>query len=84
MPPPTRRRPPGGRIVERATGPEGEASATFDATRTYRYRLTRTWDPTGPSVAFVMLNPSTATPATRSTSAVRWCPPRGRGRDLGV
>ena len=47
-------------VVERSTGTHGDATATFDPTRTYRYRLARTWDPTGPVVAFVMLNPSTA------------------------
>ena len=50
----------GGEVVDRSTGPHGAASATFDPTRAYRYRLSRTWDPTGPVVAFVMLNPSTA------------------------
>ena len=50
----------GDEVVDRSTGPHGVATATFDATRTYRYRLSRTWDPSGPTVAFVMLNPSTA------------------------
>ena len=47
-------------VTDRTRGPEGMASATFDATRTYRYRLTRTWDPDRPRVNFLMLNPSTA------------------------
>jgi len=47
-------------VTDRTTGPEGAALATFDPSRTYRYRLTRTWDPDGPRVNFVMLNPSTA------------------------
>lgn len=34
--------------------------ATFDRSRRYRYALGRTWDPTKPTCAFVMLNPSTA------------------------
>ncbi len=34
-------------------------SATFDATRTYRYALERRWSETAPAV-FVMLNPSAA------------------------
>jgi len=47
-------------VTDEATGPEGRATATFDPTRRYRYRLTRTWDPSGPRVNFLMLNPSTA------------------------
>jgi hypothetical protein len=47
-------------VTDRAIGPEGAALATFDPTRTYRYQLTRTWDPDGPRVNFLMLNPSTA------------------------
>jgi hypothetical protein len=47
-------------VTDEATGPEGKALATFDATRAYRFRLTRTWDPDRPRVNFVMLNPSTA------------------------
>lgn len=36
------------------------ATATFDASRTYRFALTRTWDPDRCRVNFLMLNPSTA------------------------
>ncbi|MEU9014306.1 DUF1643 domain-containing protein [Streptomyces sp. NPDC048479] len=36
------------------------AAAVFDRTRTYRYLLTRIWDPSLPIAVFVMLNPSTA------------------------
>ena len=50
----------GDEAVDRSTGPHGVATATFDATRAFRYRLSRTWDASGPGVAFVMLNPSTA------------------------
>jgi hypothetical protein len=39
-------------------------TATFDARKVYRYRLTRTWDVARPSVVWVMLNPSTATAST--------------------
>jgi hypothetical protein len=38
----------------------GDASAVFSACERFRYRLTRQWEPDGPTVAFVMLNPSTA------------------------
>jgi len=47
-------------VTDKATGTHGAASATFDATRTYRYRLTRTWDASRARLNFVMLNPSTA------------------------
>lgn len=36
------------------------ATATFNAKRTHRYQLTRTWSPDYPPAVFVMLNPSTA------------------------
>lgn len=37
-----------------------ERSATFSACRTYRYTLSRVWDPKGSICVFVGLNPSTA------------------------
>lgn len=37
-----------------------QRDARFDATRTYRYVLSRTWDTGAPRVTFVMLNPSRA------------------------
>ena len=61
-----------GCVVDRSTGPEGAATATFDPSRTYRYRLSRAWDPAGPVVAFVMLNPSTADAASLDPT-VRRC-----------
>lgn len=39
----------------------GIAAAVFDSpSRTYRYLLTRIWDPSVPPAVFIMLNPSTA------------------------
>ena len=35
-------------------------TASFDRSGRYRYALTRVWDPSGPRVAFVMLNPNRA------------------------
>lgn len=35
-------------------------TATADIRGDYRYRLTRVWDPTLPTITFVLLNPSTA------------------------
>jgi hypothetical protein len=45
-------------LVDEGTGSDGAATATFDPTRAYRFRLTRTWDPGLPRVNFLMLNPS--------------------------
>ena len=59
-------------IVERARGDFGEAVATFDPSGAYRFRLSRTWEPDAPVVAFVMLNPSTAD-AHRLDPTVRRC-----------
>ncbi len=46
--------------------------ATFDPTGVYRYRLWREWDPALPTVAFIMLNPSTAD-ATYDDPTIRRC-----------
>jgi len=51
---------PVGTEIDTADGPWGLATATFDASRRYRFRLSRVWNPGGPRVCFVMLNPSTA------------------------
>lgn len=51
---------PVGSVVDTEDGPWGLATATFDDTRRYRYRLSRVWDPTLRRVNFLMLNPSTA------------------------
>lgn len=76
------RTPPcaGGRLIEEATGPWGEATAVFDDTGTYRYLLTRRWDAGGPVVNVVMLNPSTAD-AHRLDPTVRRC--AGLAREWG-
>jgi hypothetical protein len=51
----------------------GLAAAVFDSTaRTYRYLLTRIWDPAARPVAFVMLNPSTAD-ALEDDPTIRRC-----------
>ena len=63
---------PVGTEVDTAEGPWGLATATFDPTRRYRYRLSRVWDPAGPRVCFVMCNPSTADALTLDPT-VRRC-----------
>lgn len=52
---------PVGTVIETARGRYGLATATYDETSKYRYRLSRVWDDTLPRCVFVMLNPSTAT-----------------------
>jgi len=52
---------PVGPLVQTARGPQGLATATFDAAETYRFRLSRVWDDSAGRCVFVMLNPSTAT-----------------------
>jgi len=47
-------------------------AATIDPTGRYRYSLWREWDASGPRVAFVLLNPSTAD-ADRDDPTVRRC-----------
>ncbi|MEL7351529.1 MAG: DUF1643 domain-containing protein [Cyanobacteria bacterium P01_A01_bin.116] len=49
-----------------------ERTAIFDATGHYRYRLDRRWAQKGPTVAFVMLNPSRAD-ATCDDPTLRAC-----------
>lgn len=50
----------------------GWSWAVFSPCRTYRYRLVRVWDPSQPSLAWVMLNPSTAD-QRRNDATVRRC-----------
>lgn len=51
---------PVGEVVRGGDTEHGYATATFDATKKYRYRLSRIWEPSLPRLAFCMLNPSTA------------------------
>ena len=46
-------------------------SATAGIRGEYRYRVTRVWDPTMPTITFVMLNPSIADAASSSPSCPR-------------
>lgn len=56
------------------------AAAVFDTSRTYRYLLTRIWDPTRPLAVWLMLNPSTADALTDDRTIGR-C--KAFSRDLG-
>jgi len=64
-------RPVGGE-VDATEGRWGLATATFDATRVYRYRLSRVWGQSGKRINFLLCNPSTAD-AFRLDPTVRRC-----------
>lgn len=51
---------PAGPLLTAAYGPFGLGTASFDADRAYRFRLSRVWDRHRDRCCFVMLNPSTA------------------------
>jgi len=60
-----------------------DADATFGGGGTYRYRLSRTWDASRPTAAFVLLNPSTADATTDDptvTRCVKYAAGMGFGR----
>lgn len=59
---------------------DDSCGAVFDEDRTYRYRLWRTWDVSKPTLAFVMLNPSTADETTLDPTCRR-C--KGYAEDWG-
>lgn len=54
--------------------------AVFDSDRDYRYTLTRTWDAEKPTLAWIMLNPSTAD-ETEDDPTIRRC--IGYAKDWG-
>ncbi|MHB1773389.1 MAG: DUF1643 domain-containing protein [Acidimicrobiales bacterium] len=63
---------PVGTEVDTMEGKWGLATATFDATRAYRYRLSRVWERSGKRINFLLCNPSTAD-AFRLDPTVRRC-----------
>ncbi|HBG98198.1 MAG: DUF1643 domain-containing protein [Rhodobacteraceae bacterium] len=68
-------------MIARTHRAGGTAStAVYSDCARYRYSLTRVWDPAGSRLAFVLLNPSTAT-ETRNDPTVERC--ERRARQLG-
>lgn len=59
-----------------------EAGAEFSPCRRYRYRLWRIWDRTKPTLAFLMLNPSTADETVNDPTIER-CERRARALGFG-
>lgn len=63
----------------------GLAAAVFDSpARTYRYLLTRIWDPKTPPTVFLMLNPSTADAMDDDATIRRLAGPNGFARRMGA
>lgn len=59
------------------------STATYSDCAFYRYALTRTWDPEGLRVLFVMLNPSKATEVQNDPTVER-CERRARALGFGA
>ncbi|HHX89070.1 MAG TPA: DUF1643 domain-containing protein [Paracoccus sp.] len=64
---------------------KGDAASTavYSPCQTYRYTLTRVWNPAGPKALFVMLNPSTATEIQNDPTVER-CERRARALGFGA
>ena len=61
---------------------DAPSQAVYSDCENYRYLLTRTWDPAGRKVLFVMLNPSTATEVQNDPTVER-CERRARTLGFG-
>ncbi|MFV1591526.1 DUF1643 domain-containing protein [Phaeobacter sp. JH20_36] len=61
---------------------DAPSSAVYSDCEHYRYSLSRVWDPAGPRVMFVMLNPSTATEVQNDPTIER-CERRARALGYG-
>lgn len=64
---------------------KGDAASTavYSPCESYRYLLTRVWNPDGPRALFVMLNPSTATEFQNDPTVER-CERRARALGFGA
>ncbi|MDP5086376.1 MAG: DUF1643 domain-containing protein [Yoonia sp.] len=62
---------------------DAPSTATYSDCERYRYALTRTWDPKGLRVLFVMLNPSKATEVQNDPTVER-CERRARALGFGA
>lgn len=71
-------------MIER-THVKGDADSTaiYSPCESYRYLLTRVWNPTGARALFVMLNPSTATELQNDPTVER-CERRARALGFGA
>ena len=69
-------------ITRTHTKGDAPSTAIYSDCERYRYSLTRIWDPDGPRVNFVMLNPSTATEVQNDPTVER-CERRARTLGFG-
>lgn len=69
-------------ITRSHTKGDAPSTAVYSDCETYRYSLTRVWDPHGKKVMFVMLNPSTATEVQNDPTIER-CERRARALGFG-
>lgn len=72
-----------GMIIKRFTKGDAESVAEYSDCEAYRYALTRVWDAEGGKIAFVMLNPSTATEVQNDPTVER-CERRARALGYGA
>ena len=70
-------------ITRTHTKGDAPSVAVYSPCECYRYALTRTWDPQGSRVLFVMLNPSTATEVQNDPTVER-CERRARALGHGA
>ena len=69
-------------IIRTHTKGDAPSTAIYSDCESYRYALTRIWDPSGRKVLFVMLNPSTATEVQNDPTVER-CERRARTLGYG-
>jgi len=70
-------------VIKRLIRGDTESVAEYSACELYRYALTRVWDASGGRVAFLMLNPSTATEVQNDPTVER-CERRARALGFGA
>ena len=70
-------------IVRTYIKDDAPSTAVYSDCERYRYALTRTWDPVGKCLLFVMLNPSKATEVQNDPTVER-CERRARALGFGA
>ncbi len=70
-------------ITRTHTKGDAPSTAVYSDCESYRYSLTRVWDPEGRKALFVMLNPSTATEVQNDPTVER-CERRARALGFGA